>query len=143
MTRFFTPLRYENIDGTMIKLVEDFEFHTSIKEVIRVPTGFECDAQSMPRLLWAIDTPQGQGGKAGVVHDYLYWMNGRPLPSGLRFNRKRADGIYREALIVAGLNRFASAVRYYALRAFGWAAWNTHARRIQKEMSVQPLVKKI
>lgn len=141
MTRFFTPLRYENKDGSIIKLIEDFEFHTGWKnvEVIRVPVGFECDGQSFPRLLWMIDTPQGKGAKAGVVHDYLYWMNGRQLPNGHHYSRKHSDRIYREALIVTGLSPFRSAVRYYALRLFGWIAWNEHADRIAKELSVRPL----
>lgn len=139
MTRFFTPLVYENLDGDRIRLVQPFEFHLDDGDTIRVPAGFECDGQSYPRLLQFIDTPQGHGAKAGVVHDHLYWLNGRPASNGKCYSRKDADNIYYDALKASGLNPLSCAVRYRALRMFGWAAWNTHARRIQKEKMVRPL----
>lgn len=138
---FFTPLRYENEDGELLRLASDFEFHRSAKEIISVPSGFECDGQSYPRLLWIIDTPQGKGAKAGVVHDYLYYLNGRPHPkTGRHYTRAMADGVYRDALKACGLNRVSCFVRYHALRWFGRFAWNAHAKRIRKENLVRPLL---
>ena len=139
MTQFFTPLRYENLDGHSIRLLEPFEFHLADGDVIRVPAGFECDGQSYPRLLQFIDTPQGRGAKAGVVHDHLYWLNGRPASNGKTYSRKEADDIYYDALKASGLNLVSCAVRYRALRLFGWAAWNAHTKRVQKEKMVRPL----
>lgn len=140
MSSFTTPLRYENVDGRVLKLTESFTYHVGSedsKEFITVPAGFECDGQSYPRLLWFIDTPQGRGAKAGLVHDYLYWMNGRPLPeTGISYDRLRADQIYREALEVSGVNVVSRNTRYRALRAFGWSAWNKHTKRIAKEKTV-------
>jgi len=128
----FSPLRYENLDGKRIRLTEDFTFNVSAVERICVPAGFECDGQSYPRLLWMIDTPQGKGARAGVVHDYLYSLNGRPCSNGKCYTRKEADQIYRRALEAAGINAFSRAVRFRALRWFGWAAWRSHAKRIDR-----------
>lgn len=128
----FSPLRYENIDGRKIRLVEDFAIYLD-GETILVPAGFECDGQSYPRLLWMIDTPQGKGARAAVVHDFLYSLNGKPSPSGKCYSRKEADDVYYRGLKAAGVNPISCAVRYRALRMFGWAAWNSHARRIKKE----------
>lgn len=137
MSSFTTPLRYENIDGRKLKILEGFTYHVgdeSSPEFIHVPAGFECDGQSYPRLLWFIDTPQGRGSKAGIIHDRLYWLNGRPCPfTGKTYDRKAADKIFKEALEVSGVNAFSRNVRYAALRMFGAMAWNSHAKRIAKE----------
>lgn len=129
----FSRLVYENIDGRRIRLTEPFAFRVSKDEIIVVPEDFECDGQSYPRLLQMIDTPQGKGARAGVVHDYLYWLNGRPAGNGKSYDRKAADDIYFAALKASGLNAVSCAVRYRALRMFGWAAWNSHSKRIAKE----------
>lgn len=130
--RMFSPLRYENIDGRTIRLTEPFAF-CGEDSIIVVPAGFECDGQSYPRILQMIDTPQGHGAKAGVIHDYLYWLNGRPASNGKTYDRKAADDVYFAALKASGINPISCAVRYRALRMFGWAAWNSHTRRIAKE----------
>lgn len=135
MSSFTSPLRYENIDGRTLRLTEAFSYRVGSEdspEVITVPAGFECDGQSYPRLFWFIDTPQGQGAKAGFIHDYLYSMNGRPLPvTLLSYDRLRSDGIFYEALIVSGVGKIRAAARYAALRLFGSFAWNAHTKRIE------------
>lgn len=137
MSSFTTPLRYENIDGATLVLTEAFTYHVGQEdsgEEITVPVGFRCDGQSYPRLFWFIDHPQGQGAKAGFIHDYLYWLNGRQLPgTGRNYNRAQADQIYLEAAMVSGVQNWRARFRYRMLRMFGWAAWNTHAKRIARE----------
>lgn len=142
MSSFTTPLIYENLNGRKLRIVEAFEYHVGEEnsgERIRVPAGFVCDGQSYPRLLWFIDTPQGKGAKAGIIHDYLYWLNGRPVPeTGICYDRKASDKIFREALKVSGVNAFSRNVRYRALRMFGAMAWNSHTKRIQREQGIKP-----
>lgn len=137
MSSFLTPLRYENLDGRKLAILEGFDYRVGSEdssEVIRVPAGFVCDGQSYPRLLWFIDNPQGRGAKAGVVHDFCYWMNGRPMPvTGKSYDRAASDAIFKEALEVSGVNWLSRNVRYAALRMFGWAAWNAHTKRIRQE----------
>jgi hypothetical protein len=41
-------------------------------DTIVVPAGFETDFASIPRVLWIIEPPLGDAGKAAVLHDYLY-----------------------------------------------------------------------
>lgn len=137
MSSFTTPLRYENVDGKKLKLTESFTYHVGSEwsdEDITVPAGFECDGQSYPRLFWFIDHPQGDGAKAGFIHDYLYWLNGRVLPGTERnYDRKQADAIYLEALMVSGVSKWRSRFRYRMLRMFGGLAWNSHSKRIAQE----------
>lgn len=143
MSDFLTPLVYENLDGRKLRIAKGFTYRVGSEdssEVIRVPEGFVCDGQSYPRLLWFIDNPQGRGAKAGVVHDYLYWLNGRqPSPLAKTYNRAESDAIFKEALEVSGVNWLSRNVRYAALRMFGWAAWNAHSNRIRKELKLEEL----
>jgi hypothetical protein len=117
------PLRYEDIDGdgNRLRLLEAFEF-----EGITVPAGFVCDGQS-----WCIG--QQSALKGAFVHDYLYWMNGRPLPSGKQYTRKEADRIFLDALRDTKVNPISRVIRYLSLRALGWAAWRGHSKRIENE----------
>lgn len=137
MSSFTTPLRYENIDGKLIKLTEAFEYRVGSEdsqEVIRVPAGFTCDGQSYPRMFRFVDHPQGKGAKAGVIHDYLYHLNGRPVPeTGKTYDQKASDRIFLEALETSGVNAVSRRTRYRMLRMFGSFAWNSHAKRIAKE----------
>jgi hypothetical protein len=134
MTPFPAPLRYENSDGESIVLLEPFIYRVSDETAIVVPAGHKCDGQSYPRPLWFIDHPQGKGVKAGVVHDYLYWLNGAPLPETERaYTRRAADEIFRKALIDSGVNSFRAWVRWCGVRVGGWKAWNQHKWRIEDE----------
>lgn len=38
---------------------------------LRVPAGFESDAATTPRLLWALFPPVGKWTQAAIAHDYL------------------------------------------------------------------------
>lgn len=89
-------------------------------------------AISLSAILLGVDiTPQGKGVKAGVIHDYLYWLNGQPVPeTGISYNREASDKIFREALKKSGVNPVSRFVRYWSLRIAGWKAWNDHAKRI-------------
>jgi hypothetical protein len=117
------PLRYEDIDGdgNRLRLLEAFEF-----EGVLVPAGFICDGQS-----WCIG--QQSALKGAFVHDYLYWMNGRPLPNGKTYSRKQADRIFLDALRDTKVNPVSRVVRYLSLRALGWAVWRGHSKRIENE----------
>lgn len=117
------PIKYEDIDGdgNRLRLLEAFEF-----EGITVPEGFICDGQS-----WCIG--QQSALRGAFVHDYLYWMNGRELPTGKRYTRKEADQIFLHALRATKVNPVSRVVRYLSLRALGGIAWRGHKRRIEKD----------
>lgn len=78
--------------------------------------------------------PFGKAARAGVIHDYLYYTNGREMPeNGRCYDRKRSDEIFREALEVSGVNPISRFVRFWMLRSVGGVAWNSHTKRIAKE----------
>jgi hypothetical protein len=74
-------------------LLAPFDYHVGTypsADVITVPTGFETDFCSIPRLLMPFFPILGRAAKAAVVHDWLIVQGKRP--------RREADGVFREAM---------------------------------------------
>ena len=92
--------------------------------VVAVPIGAETDGSSIPRLLWPIEPPLGRAVRAAIIHDHLYARLRRGEPHRLAPCRARADAIFREALIVAGVSRPLAWIMWAAVRGFG----SRHAR---------------
>lgn len=98
---------------------ETFEYHVGSypsDEIITVPVGFDTDFASIPRIFWGILPPNGRYGKAAVVHDYCYRT--------ACYDRKTSDVIFLEGMCVLGVGELTKAIIYYAVRLFGWHAWN-------------------
>lgn len=104
-----------------------------LERLIRVPQGFETDFASIPRFFHRLIPKNGLHDPAAVIHDYLYSRNGRV---GLfELPRKVCDQIFLEAMEVVGVGWFNRHAMYRAVRSFGWAAWNGHARRIAEDQN--------
>src|SRR5947207_14425957 len=89
------PLRWRAFDGTEIS----------------VPAGFVTDFASIPRPLWSILPKWEKYGPAAVVHDFLYWDQGR--------SRKQADRYILEAMKDGRVSFARRWSIYGAVRAFG------------------------
>jgi hypothetical protein len=85
------------------------------QDQITVPVGFETDFASVPRPFWAILPKWGKYGNAAVIHDWLYWEQGRSRPA--------ADAILLEGMVVLGVSAVVRQTIYTAVRLFGWLAW--------------------
>jgi hypothetical protein len=85
------------------------------QDQITVPVGFETDFASVPRVFWAILPKWGKYGNAAVIHDWLYWEQGRSRPA--------ADAVFLEAMAVLGVSAVVRQTMYTAVRLFGWLAW--------------------
>jgi hypothetical protein len=138
--QILTPLRYEDLARGKqifwIRLIGVFRFYSAeLGCEIEVRIGFECDAESTPRLLFSIVPPFGAARPAAVGHDWLYKLGGYYDAAGnfVRVTRLQADRVYRELLLANGMPAWRAAVRYSTLRAAGWKAWNNHR---QKEKSL-------
>jgi hypothetical protein len=94
---------------------------------IDVPIGFMTDFASVPRLLWAILPRWGKYGNAAVIHDYCYWDQSR--------SRKESDLIFREAMQVLEVLACTRSLMYWAVRLFGYFAWQGNTRMKNKGLS--------
>ncbi len=100
--------------------------------VITVDEGFQTDFASVPLLLSPIVARWGRHGKAAVVHDFLYWDQGR--------NKKQSDEIFREAMGVLGVAGWRKFLIYQAVKWFGGGSWRSNLKRREQGLDrVQPL----
>ena len=89
---------------------------------VNVPVGFLTDFASVPRAFWWLLPRWGRYGNAAVIHDFLYWEQGR--------TRKEADRIFLEGMEVLGVSGLIRYTLFAAVRLFGWLGWWARGRRI-------------
>lgn len=89
--------------------------------LIVVPAGFATDGASIPRLLTNLLPKWGRYSRAAVVHDYGYRRIGDGDPHPHMPDRRAADAVFLEAMLVLGVSRIIAYAMYGAVRAFGSA----------------------
>ncbi len=103
------------VDGEgMFRLLSPLVYYSDLLgEEIVVPTGFETDFASIPRIFQNIIQVNGKHRKAAVVHDYLC-VNKKKLrmPQGL------ADKIFREAMRCLDVEFVESSLMYRMVRRY-------------------------
>lgn len=97
---------------------------------ITVPKGFVTDLASVPRFLWWFIPPFGTHASASVLHDYLY-------RSGNYTDRKEADAIFHEAMIVSDTPRVRARLMWLAVRVFGWFAWRSRNGKVMYDIAAR------
>ncbi len=112
-------------DGERWLLKETFTYVMNNGNRIDVPFNFITDFASVPKLFWNILPPWGKYGRAAIIHDYLYFTLGLDDI----YSRKECDKIFLEAMVTSGAWRWKRQIMYYAVRLFGWFAWNKYKRR--------------
>jgi len=118
------------LDETVWSVLREFEYQAN-RERFQVPIGQRTDFASVPRsLVWFIPR-YGRYTKAAILHDYLC-----NLAEQGKFERREADGVFRQAmrsLGVAFIRRWImwAAVRFGALRtAAGRKDWSQDAPKV-------------
>lgn len=124
MSKFLTALDQilldeDGGDGRCIwRLDKPLVYQSDLMGEITVPSGFEHDSASVPRMpvVWwlAGDTAHA----AAVVHDYLYACRGN-LPDGRVYDRQQADRVFLEAMSCSEVPAWRARVMYWAVRIFG------------------------
>lgn len=109
----------KQIDDKFIRtvtLLEDLVFYTKAGDSITVPTGFESDGASVPKLFWSAFPPFDTYLPAAVVHDLLCVQGHND--KCLYTSREAAD-IFYEAMRACGVGITKARTMYYAVRYFG------------------------
>ncbi len=133
---FVGRLEIEYIDGILWRVSqcpppETFGFSLEDGRCIVPPEGMITDFASVPKLLWNIFPPAGDGpraeyGKAAVIHDYLY-QTGKI--DGVPIARRYADSIFFSANISLGVPRWLATTLDWGLMIGGQAAWDNYRRK--------------
>jgi len=124
MSTFTTPLivKIHTKNPQERELYMPFTYITNNGDTITVPKGFFTNFASTPKFLWPILPPLDHYGKAAVVHDFLY----RTPEFG--YTKHDADLILKEACNVLNVKSWKVFLLYYAVKLFGFHAWNKHRK---------------
>lgn len=106
------------LPGRLWRVLKDYQVVTPGGFAIVVPEGFETNLSSSPRPLWWYLPPFGDYTPAAVVHDWLYFSGTVP--------RKEADTIFLAHMKACGVRPTQARLKYWAVRMFGWQAWNRY-----------------
>jgi hypothetical protein len=109
-------------ESRIFRTLTKFRFFSEKHGLIEVPAGTLTDGASIPRAFWNILSPFGLYFNAALPHDFLY------SPKNKKFNRKAADEILLEGMVVLGVNPFRRFLIYRAVRAFGWRSYLGHKK---------------
>ena len=119
------PLVVKYIDGIEWELKRDISYRTMDFEKATVRKGFIFDFASVPRGLYWLYPPAGNGsdryGVAALIHDWLYVH--RKI-GGRKITRKEADLLFLEIMLYIGVSKITARIMYRAVRMFGWIPWN-------------------
>lgn len=117
MSKFTTPAILELLGYGNYRLHDDFSFYPTDNpdDVITVPTGFETNLASIPRVFWGVICPVDKPAKAAIIHDWLYTGGKRP--------RKECDRIFLDGMTVLGVAKWKRWVMYWCVRLFGRSHW--------------------
>ena len=107
-------------DRPWIQLLGDLGYQPAGDEqnrtsAIWVPRGFECDAASIPRVLWGIYPAWSRANRAAVLHDYLCAIQ--------VCTREKADYLFYESLIACGISTARAWIMWKAVRIGGGSRW--------------------
>jgi hypothetical protein len=103
----------------VFRLVHYYRALTSFGTVT-IPTGFETDGASIPRIFWNILQPFGEYFPAALLHDYLY---SRTSTMYFDCDREEADFLFLEAMFNLGVPWHTRHTIHVAVRMFGGSSY--------------------
>jgi len=138
-----------------VRLVEDWLIESEYGLMLVVPRGFVTDLASVPRWIWPILSPFGDLRYGGIIHDFGYQHAyllspysddqvynlesialrkkypeefGGNIPVFIGKNRDFFDRLLRYVTIQATGSKWKAHAAYWALKVFGWIAWNKYRK---------------
>lgn len=91
---------------------------------LNIPSGFESDGASVPRLFWPVVFPADdlQAMFGAFVHDFVY----RTHPAG--WTKAQADDEFRFLMEKGGVAPRRARLAYWGVRLFGGPSWRAGGR---------------
>lgn len=124
MGKFTTELEARLKDDDMVWIIDSaLVFVSDVLGLIIVPTGFETDFASVPRVPIAYTLFGDRAHREAVVHDYLYRIDAKPGVS-----RKEADEAFLEAMECRGKGWFVRYAMYWGVRLGGGSSY--HVKKV-------------
>ena len=115
------------------RLEEQYQLNFDGYSRIVVPKGFVYDGASVPTGFYWILKRDGLCRAAALIHDFIYKHKGMNCVQTLNrkrnfvykeVDRKFADDLFYDLLLLAGVKKWKAKTAYRAVRMFGWYSWN-------------------
>lgn len=120
MAEFITSLDCKLRDEDSIWCLDSPLIYISdIVGKVEVPTGFETDFASVPRIPIAYMLFGDKAHCESVIHDYLYRKDSVPLVS-----YSQANDVFLEAMKIRGKSFFVRYSMYWGVVLGGWTAYH-------------------
>lgn len=123
------PIRLRKIEGMEGKyeVLENIEYYNGLV----VPKSFITDLASIPKLFHGIIGVPEDFDEEGILHDFLYSKY-----NDYGINKETADKIFRQSLVLNGVNSIVANLMYLAVKVGGEFYWK------KKIYTKQPYEKK-
>ena len=114
---FLNSLNIIPLENKIFIVSKNFKVQVDNKVII-IPSGFQTDFASIPRIFWSIQSPYDYKNIApSILHDYQY-----TCPNNL--TRSKIDDIFYSALIDNRVNPVVAYVFWLAVRLGGYSHFN-------------------
>lgn len=122
-SRMKLPVNY--IDGREWEIAKDISYLMADGRVSTVRKGFIYDFASIPRILWRIFPPTGDGSPYGIAATWHDWLYVNKRIQGKAIDKATADNLFLEIMLYTGVSKFKAKLFYRAVKWFGGHAWRT------------------
>ena len=119
MAKFLTELDVRCVNDGVWILDAPLRYESDVVGFIEVPTGFQTDFASVPRIPIAYMMFGDRAHRESVLHDYLYRIDSIPV-----VERSQADDVFFEAMKECGKGFFVRYAMYWGVRFGGWTAYH-------------------
>lgn len=111
------------LNDTEYSLRQPYQYKTLAGLIINIPQGFRTDEVSAPQATWSFVglPPDGYYRAGGIVHDYIYSLNGAVCTPEL--TRLECDKILLEIMTRLDVPWLKRQLAYKAVRLFGGSHW--------------------
>ena len=124
MSKFLTELEVSLKDDDKIWILTALLIYQSdLLGTIAVPTGFETDFASVPRVPFVFESFGDRAHRESVIHDYLYRIDSIPIAK-----RRKADRVFLEAMKVRGKGFFVRGFMFLGVVIGGFGSY--HKRKV-------------
>lgn len=138
---FISKLKVEHIDYDEWQLIADYFVSIEKRDeiyLLSIPSGFNTDFCSVPRLPFAYLLLGGIAQYAGLMHDALYSgaenvvLRNIESLENFEYSRAWADKVFLYGLKQCGIGIVKRHLMYYAVRTHGWRYFKKQLKNHQK-----------
>jgi hypothetical protein len=127
MSKFLTELDVICINDGAWKLNSTLRYQSDLIGPIEVPTGFQTDFASVPRVPFVYEFFGDKAHREAVLHDYLYRIDSVPVVT-----YSQANNVFFEAMRERGKGLVVRYGMWWGVVLGGWTAY--HKKKVTDKL---------